>query len=677
MHWNPTKLAECGNRTPKYRLTNMGQNMSNDRLGVYDRPIALATLLLGLLWLPLNSGGDDRVALGTLQIITFVAISWLLLRGVVPRPSPVAWVLLGAGAAAALSTVFSLDLDASVPRLIEWTWLLACCMLVGVVLRGETTARVLRAGLIAAGALQALAGFYVWWGGGSAAPVQMGTFYAPNQYAGYLVLLAPLPLAYALTGKDRVRAAGFGLVAVFEYLAVVLSGSRGGVIAAAVGVAAVLVGSAIRSGVYRSVMRAGIAAAGGLLAAFIVTGPLFSSSTPEETPGPPLAAIESKAPTTTAEMRVRWAQGALALGLERPLAGSGPGTFGDRFAQIQEPHWAWSRFAHNQYLEAFAEGGVPLAAAVIALPAVALLAGIGAMRRSRGEVPAALAGAIAGVLGASVHLLVDHDWSFPAFGLAFVIVASVTHTPKANSVPRIAGALPLLFGLASAGALVSYLLAIPPDPQNPDLGRLRTSSGFAPYSTTPLIREALALRNQHELHEAVKALRQAARLDRLDLDIRIDLARISAQLGLSEDARAYFGEAIALRPSAARPYGLAAEFELESGGNLESAEQLLLNGISRLRASPHPERVAKSLSSLLLRLSEVRERLGDYQGAATAAEDAREVNPDAPEPWYRLSQTACLAGDRAKADAAAERSAAEGASESAVQALRELNSTRC
>jgi O-antigen ligase len=392
---------------------------------------------LGLLWLLLHSGGKDREPLALVEWITFATVVVVALSGKLRfgKGSLRRWVILllvMAGLAATLLP-FSKNPQASFSPTMVWLLLAGIGLLYASIASEQRLRQLLQATLVLALFLETFWAYFVWWGGGDVAGrLQAGTFYAPNQYAGYVLLLVPIVTVLALTSSGRVMSAAWGFFAVYAYTAILLSGSRGGQVAALVGLAACVILTS-RNGLRKTLVRAALLILG--IAAFqaFITSAIFFHPTARPGASPPIS-IRGKAPAgSSLSMRAHWAQGAVKIWLAHPITGSGLGTFGDKFSRIQHPKWQWSRYAHNQYAEALAEGGTLFGAAMIALALWPITAGLKQIRRERLPATAPKIGLWAGFLSASLHLLIDHDWSYPAYSVTFIVIGLLLLTPSKGS----------------------------------------------------------------------------------------------------------------------------------------------------------------------------------------------------------------------------------------------------
>lgn len=549
---------------------------------------ATGALLYSLLWLPLKDGGNHQATLSVAQVLMFTALIALILTktAALPRNRWVMGALALSIGGVVISTILSLDLDASFPSALRWLWVGAAGLVASSVIHDEKRFVGLIAVLLGAAIIQVGYGFILWQRAGDAHGLQSGTFYAPNQYAGFLVLLAPLVLVAALTEKGVPRAIGWGVLAAIVYLAIALSGSRGGVAAALIGLATTVIVLA-RQSVKRSLMRLGLVAVLFIVIGVWVTGPLLFPHLDQERRGP-LAVIAAKDNVgVSVEARLEFSRGALRMGADRPLWGYGPGTFGDGFFRFGDPKAAWSKYAHNHYLEAFAEGGILLALGVIALPVAALLAAPRPLDRWR-------LGLAAGLLGSSAHLLVDYDWSFPGFAVVYVVV-TITVAIKPQEVPRLMPR-PLAVPLALISAAVAVVVAV----------------AYEPFATRPRLQQAddlVRLGSEADLRRAEDVLAEAISFDQLDLPLRWKLAVVEQRLGRTSEARRIYEEVLRRAPNAIAAYVFGALFELEVN-NYAAAHRLANKGIELIKLRADEDLLKSSLDELM--------RIGDCSAKGAA-----------------------------------------------------------
>jgi putative inorganic carbon (HCO3(-)) transporter len=169
------------------------------------------------------------------------------------------------------------------------------------------------------------------------------TLFYPNTLAGVILMLLPATLAvlWSLGGTFTKGARGLLVaIAAAALLACLFwSGSKGGWLLMLV---ACVVGS-LSMPVKRETKILAVAMMLGLgLAGFAVKN---------------LAYFRKGA--TSVNERFHYWQAALATAREKPVFGSGPGSFSRSYAQRKAPGWEMARLAHNDYLQQASDSGLP------------------------------------------------------------------------------------------------------------------------------------------------------------------------------------------------------------------------------------------------------------------------------------------------------------------------------
>ncbi len=213
-----------------------------------------------------------------------------------------------------------------------------------------------------------------------------------------------------LSAMDVARSAGFYLLADLVLAAALLNtGSRGGTIAAGVAVIAVVLVALRRTGGSRQTLAATLVASLG--AAFIVVA-VFSDYL--------FARLATGLGT---EDRLAAYADTFDMIRDRPLLGQGGGAFIDAFPLYHSrasSAYLWDR-AHDTYLQAAAELGLPAFAILVAGLAVVVVTVVrGALRREAIQ-PAAVA-AVAVAAATAFHSLVDFSLQVQAVGLTAAVV---------------------------------------------------------------------------------------------------------------------------------------------------------------------------------------------------------------------------------------------------------------
>ena len=256
-----------------------------------------------------------------------------------------------------------------------------------------------RGAVTAQGLLQTGIVWYQWLAAGHVRPP--GTFYNPNFLAAFLVVAILLLLGGAVfPPADGRRRAGPVVLSLGSALlmgsALLLSGSRGGMLALIAGLAVLLAGRSLR------LSLAGIA--GSLRALFIIPNP-FTGRLAD------LTRLD-----VYAYSRIAIWKSSLRMALDHPWLGVGLGQFeyySPRYAFPVEAHWSKfgrvAEVAHSEYLQAGAELGLPGFAIVVATVAAVAFAALW----KAGKTPAAVRGTTVTLLAALTALLVHSAVDFP------------------------------------------------------------------------------------------------------------------------------------------------------------------------------------------------------------------------------------------------------------------------
>jgi O-antigen ligase len=275
-----------------------------------------------------------------------------------------------------------------------------------------------------AGAVQFCWSFIAWWGGGQQSIPMIGTFYWHNQFAAFLLAPALIALALLVGRRAPWRLVGW-VVAPLAVAGIVHSSSRGGMgllLAGwlVIGVLALRVRPNRRAfvkWVAASVLAAGVTVA--------VSGPPFFSSTTS-----PLSATQVRSSTgetvdASGAYRVRMWRESVIVFEHHPIAGVGYGGLESAATELTPAGWPRSPLAHNDYLQALAEGGLLLGLPFL-VACGALAFGLLRVGRSRvhSRVVDVRTGVVVGAMALMVHAAIDFDWSYPAlFSLTAVVAA--------------------------------------------------------------------------------------------------------------------------------------------------------------------------------------------------------------------------------------------------------------
>ena len=255
-----------------------------------------------------------------------------------------------------------------------------------------------------------------------------GTFFNPNELAGFLELVIPLAIAAFLSYRSAAMRIITGFAAVLPIAALLLTASRGGwmSLAGAMLVFALLAGAAFR--------RTRLAVAVGV----IVFGMILLVSLA----APPLRArlLSGGGEHSSNMFRYLTWRGAVTMAADHPWLGVGPDAF--EFIYPRYAVGGFTRMAHENYLQITAETGVPGGVAFVwMLGAFFWVAGKGFRRLRDRESRLLCAACIAGVFAFCIHSLLDYGWYigaiavtvFALFGLAANAGAPEPVTPQPES----------------------------------------------------------------------------------------------------------------------------------------------------------------------------------------------------------------------------------------------------
>jgi len=393
----------------------------------------------GILGLVLAILFFSPLALGAVRTTEFVAVMaltagmlvlWALRLWIQPKPvllwPPICWVVIAFGIYAMLRAHWAdVQYDAQAEALKIAVYI---AIFFGILnnLYNKETCKIISLATIFLGACMAFyalyqfltASPYVWhfvkpavYGRRSS-----GTFICPNSLAGYLEMLAPLAIVYALASRlsHATRLiVGYAGLAILAGIAVSLS--RGGwvsTVAALVVLAVVL----LRSMRYRLIVFAAIIALGiGIYAFYQKAEPIVQHR---------LQAASGTGPSR--DLRLRLWPAATKIWLENPVFGAGPGQFDHHYRRYREPVDRTQNrpiYAHNDYLNTLADYGL-VGFGLISMAFMLLFRGVARSwhavayssngQQSIGTKAAFLIGASAGLVAILVHSLFDFNMHIPA-----------------------------------------------------------------------------------------------------------------------------------------------------------------------------------------------------------------------------------------------------------------------
>ena len=243
------------------------------------------------------------------------------------------------------------------------------------------------------------------------------TFYWPNPFAGYLLFALPLTLHFLLKEKNIV----WLLALVVLLAAFILTGSRGALISLVVVLAVYSIFFRKKIIENRYWLMAALLISLGVVLIFSFAKPanFLDRSKLSET-----SALDA-----SSSIKLDYWQASLKIFKDNFLLGTGPATFQTVYPLYQDNPVSSGKYPHNWLLEFLAEDGI-IAAALFTVFIFFVL--FNAIKNDRNNsFKMALFG---GILGSTIHNLVDIDWHFRANFIVFWIFAGfLINSSKNNS----------------------------------------------------------------------------------------------------------------------------------------------------------------------------------------------------------------------------------------------------
>lgn len=258
-----------------------------------------------------------------------------------------------------------------------------------------------------------------------------GPYVNPDHYAGLMEMLIPVAALYIVGQRKRLPYATLALLlftAAVALASLLLSGSRGGLIALSVEVAILSVIFGFSSprkteGARLAMVVATTLLAGALLFAWEDPGWVLNRLSL-------LAHVKGHAWADEMATRRSFAKDSLRMLLRHPVSGVGLGSFKTAYPSYQSyPGDWWVSHAHNDYVEAAAETGIiGMAAVLTALALFFRTAFAGLARRVGTEDGWIRLGAAIGCCGLLVHSFFDFNLHIPANAAWFAVLAGLATT---------------------------------------------------------------------------------------------------------------------------------------------------------------------------------------------------------------------------------------------------------
>jgi O-antigen ligase len=251
-----------------------------------------------------------------------------------------------------------------------------------------------------------------------------GPFVNSNHFAGFVELVMPLGLGLLLFRARRPeQVPTLVLFTIVPVGALVVSGSRGGIVALAMEIALLAILSRTQQVASKGILAAaGIALLAGAFALW-----LGVSTAVEHFEKLAHGGIEQ-------ELRVSIYKDTWRIFLDHPWMGTGLGTLitaYPKYASFYDGRIV--DHAHNDYLELLADAGVIGGLCGLAFIVLLLWRGLQCLRAARGRSERAMrAGALVACAGLLVHSLVDFNLHIPSNALVFLLLACVATMERAE-----------------------------------------------------------------------------------------------------------------------------------------------------------------------------------------------------------------------------------------------------
>jgi O-antigen ligase len=291
--------------------------------------------------------------------------------------------------------------------------------------RSMRRVRLLAGLIVVAGGVQFAWSFVAWSGSGSASTQMVGTFYWHNQYGGFLLAPALLGLSMLLENRAPWRLVAW-IVVPLAVAGVVYSSSRGAMLVLVggwllFGLMCLLSIRSTRKPLYRWVAASGLAVA----FTFAIAGPPVFSH--RASPLAPTQARVAAGETNeqSSSVRVKFWREAFEAFDHSPVTGVGYGAIVPGSVKYTPADWPRTPLAHNDYLQALAEGGLLLGIPfLLVCGSIAFhLVRTGSKRVFRRRLDVRT-GVTVAALALMAHAAIDFDWSYPAlFTLASALAA--------------------------------------------------------------------------------------------------------------------------------------------------------------------------------------------------------------------------------------------------------------
>ena len=509
------------------------------RLSLLDfAPVLMVAIVFKL---AISDGGRDPLSLAIAQLCAYATLALLIWTGR-HRLGGVGRVMLVMLGVVLLTSLTSIRPEASVRELLLWIMYLGMTTVTASTLNGPAAARRMLDFLVAVAGWVVLIALFLFWGANNPGMRWYATFYWPNPFAAFLLLVLPLEIVRLASARTTRDALAHGTLTVLLATAFVLTYSRGAWLSLFC-IAPIALKLLRPPSWSAAVLRF-------VIVTLLVAGAVMSLTRTPASPGAGQGVAARAASITDADDmsiqgRLNFWRAAVLIFRDHPLLGTGPGTFGAVHPRYQRDVRFYARDAHNLYVQTLAEMGIP---GGLALGLLILTIARGWTRTLQesmsGESHSLVLGGGLGVLAFFIHSAMDMDWAFyanPAMAFALIgVIASFDRTPVAQSVrPRPAPLGRRSLAVVALAAAVLATLTMHSAQRAYTAGYEHTRSGRHALAlreyVTASIRNPLAARypaaagyaasrfpDRHQL--AVFYVRRAIALDRMNASHPIQLA---------------------------------------------------------------------------------------------------------------------------------------------------------
>lgn len=281
------------------------------------------------------------------------------------------------------------------------------------------------------------------------------TWFNPNVLAGMLIFGVILSFGLAVT-TTRVASLASAIGGVICTIALLLSGSKGGLLALAVGAFVFLVLNAFSKGeAYKKALLIPLIV---LLLGFGLTTAINARSKQSQNAPVGGASLGRLSQSGEAEQSVGFRkllwESAFSLMKENPL-GTGIGTF--RYYSAKPGLSTQTHHAHSTFLQLGAEAGVAALISLVALLILVLIESLKGLAAQPESIRRLKSAGIATLFAASVHNAIDSDWSHFGAGITFFLVLAAVLTLSVDGLTPENTSSKLRLSVAGLGVVVTLL----------------------------------------------------------------------------------------------------------------------------------------------------------------------------------------------------------------------------